>query len=124
MQHRGQPSTHDIPLGVSLFNALNHRQPNIKIPSYDKSAFNGQGDRVDPSAWATINTGKDWIEIVLFEGWCVGFRALPEDELEKKWKEARQSAERPGYEGRLGLLEFENVKFVNDALRAYDAMTE
>ena len=54
----------------------------------------------------------------------MGFRALPEDELERKWKEARQAAERPGYEGRLGLLEFENVKLVNDALRAYDAMTE
>lgn len=123
VQHRGQPSTHDVKLGASLFEALSQRKQNIRIPSYDKSAFSGQGDRVDPSQWAVTNAGEKPIEVVLFEGWCVGFRALPDDQLEMKWGKAKEAAAKPGYEGQLGKLAFENVKFVNDKLKEYDVMT-
>lgn len=124
VQHRGQPSTHDVALGRSLFQALSDREHDILIPSYDKSAFNGQGDRVGPSEWEMINDGSRSIEVVLFEGWCVGFRALSDEDLETKWKLAKVAAEKPGYEGRLGKLSLENVKFVNDELKKYDAMTD
>ena len=28
------------------------------------------------------------VQVVIFEGWCVGFRALTEERLERKWREA------------------------------------
>lgn len=51
---------------------------------------------------------------------------MNETELESKWKAARAKAQKPGsgYKGRLGLLEYEHVKFVNDKLRDYDEMTD
>lgn len=127
VQHRGQPSTHDVDLGVALFAAISDRQSDIKIPSYDKSAFNGTGDRLDESQWEIVNrSGEPPVEIVIFEGWCVGFRALSESDLEKKWRAATELAERlgSGYQGRLGKLSLESVRFVNEKLMDYDAITE
>ncbi|GKF16332.1 hypothetical protein Tco_0061250, partial [Tanacetum coccineum] len=42
----------------------------MKLPRYDKSAYNGRGDRADPSTWP---------EVVLFEGWMLGFKPAPAD---------------------------------------------
>lgn len=127
VQHRGQPSTHDIAMGTALFDSLSDRDANIKIPSYDKSAFNGQGDRKPTSEWQTVNReGEKPIEVVIFEGWCVGFRTLGGEELVKKWREAKEQFETGGskYQGQLGRLKLDDVIFVNDALEAYDAVTE
>jgi D-glycerate 3-kinase len=126
VQHRGQPSTHDVKLGTDVFAAISSRQSNIRVPSYDKSAFNGAGDRLTESDWETCNRqGEPPVEVVIFEGWCVGFRALSDDELEHKWKAAVEEYESNGseYSGRLGKLQLDSVKFVNNALREYDEMT-
>lgn len=66
------------------------------------------------------------IEVVVFEGWCVGFRALGEKQVEQTWKAAKAEHERLGdeYRGRLGKLELNSVLFVNDKLREYDALTD
>lgn len=61
---------------------------------------------------------------MLFEGWCVGFRPLSDAELESKWQAAVQEARRPGYTGQLGKLELESVRFVNEALKGYEVLTE
>ena len=128
VQHRGQPSTHDIELGTSLFSALRRRASNIRIPSYDKSAFSGQGDRRDAADWQVVNNNptEPKIEVVIFEGWCVGFRPLSEDSLKDKWNHARSESERPDrtYDGQLGKLDFDSVHFVNDALKHCDELTE
>lgn len=125
VQHRGQPSTHDILLGTALFKALRNREQNVKIPSYDKSRFNGQGDRAGPEFWGIVNKADEKpIEVVVFEGWCVGFRPLTNGYLEKKWREAKEEAEKDTYEGQLGRLDFESIELVNDALRQYDDLTE
>jgi D-glycerate 3-kinase len=126
VQHRGQPSTHDVKLGTEVFAAISSRKPNIRVPSYDKSAFSGAGDRLPESAWETCNRqGEPPVEVVIFEGWCVGFRALSDDEVEGKWKAAVEEYESKGsaYSGQLGKLRLESVKFVNNALREYDEMT-
>lgn len=127
VQHRGQPSTHDLTLGRAVFASLRANQPTA-IPQYDKSAFQGQGDRVLPeSRWETVNRdGEEKIRVVIFEGWCVGFRALDEDTLRARWQDAVRRKEDPasGYDGRLGYVRFEDVKTVNDALREYDVLTE
>jgi len=122
LKHRGQPSTHDLPLGLELLSAFSNRDPRIRIPVYDKSAFQGQGDRADPSTWPVVN-GKD-IEVVLFEGWCVGFRPLSDEELERKWTAARGGEQRGEDGGRLGKLKLEDVRTVNTALRQYNDFTK
>lgn len=110
----------------------------MRIPAYDKSAHAGQGDRAEDASWEVVNQESEGtVDVVLFEGWCVGFRALENRELERKWKEAVEmvrledaeaegsSTEKKGrMKGRLGRQELKNLKTVNDALKGYDALTE
>lgn len=42
---------------------------------YDKSAFQGRGDRADPSTWPVV---EGPLELVFFEGWMSGFRPVGE----------------------------------------------
>ena len=124
VQHRGQPSTHDLPLLMSTLESLKKRKP-IKLPEYDKSAFSGAGDRTDSSKWKEVNKhGEPTIEVIILEGWCVGFRSLSDEELEQKWIEAKYREEQGEGDGQLGKLKLEDVKFVNEALKHYDKVTE
>lgn len=127
VQHRGQPSTHDVQLGKYLFEDVSSRKTNIKVPSYDKSAFNGAGDQRPQSEWHTVNAeGTPPVEVIVFEGWCVGFRALSDADVEKKWKAAKDEFEQKGdaYQGQLGRQKLESALFVNEKLREYDALTD
>lgn len=144
LQVRGQPGTHDLGLGGKTFSALRDRKPNVKIPSYDKSAHDGQGDRRPESEWAVVNReGQASVDVVLYEGWCVGFRALEDERLKMSWEEARRREEVYGdltvaqampdkkknvqeerMAGRLCRQRFENVKTVNDMLKEYALLTE
>jgi D-glycerate 3-kinase len=119
IQHRGQPGTHDVDLGMSVFLALWHHHPNIKIPSYDKSAHNGKGDRLPEDEWQIIDGTK--VDVVLFEGWCVGFRALPEEELEQKWNLSKSENL---LQSQLRFHELEDIKWVNDKLKKYNGMMD
>ena len=123
IQSRGQPSTHDLPLALSLFSDLQHGKA-TKIPSYDKSAYGGQGDRLLEKEWEEVNRDKGRkTEVVIFEGWCVGFRALSRNDLVRKWEGAVEEREKGDYLGRLGWNKLEDVEFVNEALRRYDQLT-
>jgi len=127
IQHRGEPSTHDMTLGLELFRALKHRASDIPIPSYDKSLHNGKGDRLPETAWRVINrTGERPVEVVIFEGWCVGFRSLSRQIVEEKWNHSRGGISKAAaqVESRLARQTLENVLFINDALRRYDELTE
>ncbi|GIK07831.1 hypothetical protein Aspvir_003500 [Aspergillus viridinutans] len=124
LQHRGQPATHDLPLAEKVFESLRAGRPTA-IPQYDKSAYSGQGDRVPESQWETVNgDGQEKIKVVIFEGWCVGFRALDDEVLRGKWEAAVRQKDQGDYNGRLGHVKFEDVKAVNDALRKYDVLTD
>jgi D-glycerate 3-kinase len=124
LQHRGQPSTHDLALGEEVFASL-AAEGLTAIPQYDKSAFEGQGDRVPKEQWKVVNEeGQNKVKVVIFEGWCVGFRAWDDQTLRAKWEAAVRQKESGDYSGRLGHVKFEDVKAVNDALRRYDALTK
>ncbi|KAF2145245.1 uncharacterized protein K452DRAFT_245013 [Aplosporella prunicola CBS 121167] len=126
VQHRGQPGTHDLALGASVFAALRARQP-TRIPAYDKSAHGGQGDRAEEAAWTAVNAaGAPTVEVVLFEGWCVGFRSLGAGEVRRQWEDAaaKARAEDEAYAGRLGRLELHSVAFVDERLSEYDVLTD
>lgn len=110
-----------------MFRALRQRENDIRIPFYDKSMHDGKGDRVPESEWRTVNeSGKAKVEVVIFEGWCVGFRPLSDHELKEKWKSATKEEQNAaqGTKGRLGKQRLEDVMFVNEALKQYDEMTK
>jgi D-glycerate 3-kinase len=85
LQGRGLPGTHDIELCLGIFRSLITRYKGeqviseenpVRIPSYDKSAYGGLGDR---SANDTVVTTP--ADVILFEGWFNGFRALDADRI-------------------------------------------
>lgn len=129
LQHRGQPSTHDIKLALSVFASLKANKP-TKIPQYNKAAFSGQGDRVPESEWEEVNDLSDpssRISVVLFEGWSVGFRPLTSEVLEAKHSAAVKALESSNpenpYLGRLGHNTLKSVTTINNSLEAYDELT-
>ncbi|HEY9837684.1 MAG TPA: hypothetical protein V6D27_12400 [Vampirovibrionales bacterium] len=67
---RGPPGTHDVELGINLLDRL--RNPDgqtIAVPRFDKSLWEGQGDRTEPSL-------VQGVDILLWEGWFVGVRPV------------------------------------------------
>ena len=42
----------------------------VEIPRYDKSAYNGKGDRAKQSEWMKM---KGPLDLVIVEGWMLGF---------------------------------------------------
>jgi|GEM_PF-27379 len=78
LDRRGPPGTHDIFLGLELFNQVSSGKYNIYIPRFDKKLHNGQGERIKPYKVS------EKIDIVLFEGWFVGVRPIDFDQLKKQ----------------------------------------
>ncbi len=71
---RGVPGTHDVDLGARLLDALLHGSGEVRLPRFDK----GLDDRLPPSDWHAVALPVD---VVLFEGWCVGAEPQAEAEL-------------------------------------------
>lgn len=64
---RGPPGTHDPALAGAVLDQL--RSPGrVALPSFDKAA----DERRPRAAWRTVATPVD---VVIFEGWCLGARA-------------------------------------------------
>lgn len=110
-----------------VFESLRENKP-TKIPQFNKAAYDGFGDRVQEEEWVTVNgDGDAWgpVRIVLFEGWCVGFRPLDDETLEGKHRDTTAQAQDSGlgYPGRLGHNPLQSVATINDALREYDEIT-
>lgn len=70
---RGVPGTHDINMLEDALDALTSHRP-FTVPRFDKS----MDDRADHSLWTHYSEPLD---VVIFEGWCVGSPAQSEDEL-------------------------------------------
>lgn len=71
---RGPPGTHDVQLGLETITQCLQEDcdQDILIPRFDKSAYNGSGDRTNPE---TIKKP----DILLFEGWFVGVKPIEEN---------------------------------------------
>jgi D-glycerate 3-kinase len=63
---RGVPGTHDVPLGEAILDSLVERSPTC-LPRFDKASD-------DRAADGTLVDAR--IDVILFEGWCVG--AVPQ----------------------------------------------
>lgn len=71
---RGVPGTHDVALGLTLIDRL--AQPGaVALPRFDKA----RDTRAPEAAWPCV---EGPVDVLLFEGWCVGARPQPAAMLE------------------------------------------
>jgi len=80
LKYRGSPGTHDVILGEKIFRKLKNSEKNILIPKYNKALKNGRGDRAPENEWKIASPPYD---IIIFEGWMLGFKSLKDDILTK-----------------------------------------
>lgn len=79
LEFRGNAGSHDLSFSIETLTALTKlTKEGVKmtVPRYNKSAYNGRGDRADPSTWPEV---KGPLTAVLFEGWMLGFKPVPDD---------------------------------------------
>ncbi len=76
LQTRGVPGTHDVALGVSLLERLSGLESgdSLAVPRFFKSI----DDRAPERDWPSLSGPLD---VILFEGWCVGTPAQTAAEL-------------------------------------------
>lgn len=76
LRTRGVPGTHDVALGKQLLTALTEsgRKRVVALPRFDKA----RDDRLGPSDARRVEAP---VNVVLFEGWCVGAYAQPDADL-------------------------------------------
>ena len=74
---RGVPGTHDIQIMLDFFKKAKSKNfKKMKIPNFNKAI----DDRFPKKNWHNINKRPD---IIIFEGWCVGAKAEPNNALIK-----------------------------------------
>jgi D-glycerate 3-kinase len=118
-QGRGLPGTHDVELGVKVLTALKNGAQELEIPRFDKSLHDGQGDRLPMDGSGIMINQPPPIDVVILEGWCVGFCPITQNELQNRWdsvwKEERQKL------GLLGdsLCSRHDVERTNNVLASY-----
>ncbi|TFK44891.1 P-loop containing nucleoside triphosphate hydrolase protein [Crucibulum laeve] len=84
-QGRGQPGTHDINLGMHILSALKEGKSDVEIPHFDKSLYNGAGDRLPMDGSGRVIKQPPPVDVVILEGWCVGFYPISAEELQHRW---------------------------------------
>lgn len=81
LRYRGNAGTHDVPLMKKTLRSLQSSSFPVSIPRFDKSMRGGRGDRAEESTWRVVDSKVD---IVIVEGWMLGFRPLPIEDLERR----------------------------------------
>ena len=74
---RGVPGTHEVDRGIQLFDQLRHLSAgeHCQIPAFDKAS----DDRLPETQWHSV---EGPVDVILFEGWCVGCEAVSDQQLE------------------------------------------
>jgi len=88
---RGVPGTHDVNLLNSTLIKLQQGMSGCqaKIPRFNKA----QDDRYMVSDWEQLTQPVD---VILFEGWCVGIPPIPEEQLEQSINQLEQEEDKEG----------------------------
>jgi D-glycerate 3-kinase len=71
---RGVPGTHDLALARSTIASLIGKPGLVAAPRFDKTV----DGRAEPVAWPIYQAP---VSVVILEGWCVGARPIPHDDL-------------------------------------------
>jgi len=79
--YRGYPGTHDVALGARVIEELASLRDGaeILVPTYDKSAHAGRGDRAPTSGWRRVGGAVD---LLIVEGWMLGFCPVDDAAIE------------------------------------------
>ncbi|KAG6355267.1 hypothetical protein INS49_004349 [Diaporthe citri] len=122
-RNRGQPGTHDEALAKRFFSSLPAGEA-VDVPSFDKSRFDGEGDRVPQFEWEHVSPSPP-VDVIIFEGWCLGFQAISDDQLEERWVASKQVDTAIVDKDTLSTilmrtLGLEHLKVVNDNLKRYN----
>jgi len=80
---RGVPGTHDVMLAEQLLADLVQEKLPVQLPIFDKA----HDELLPDSAWRTVN---EPVDIILFEGWCVGAQPQQSAELSLAINELEQ----------------------------------
>ncbi|KAF1332038.1 hypothetical protein FI667_g3716, partial [Globisporangium splendens] len=73
LQYRGNPGTQDVKFLMDFVHECKTSEDEIRVPRFDKSLFDGRGNRAPLSDWPKVQGPLD---VLLIEGWCMGFQAL------------------------------------------------
>lgn len=128
LRGRGLPGTHDVSLGKEVLDGLfsiNHSKGRMELPSFDKSLFGGEGDRT-PAGSGVVAP----VDVVILEGWCMGFYPVEEDELARRYEATVGSSASPSGGGEpnarapdihsiLQNVSLEDLRVVNGYLKDY-----
>jgi D-glycerate 3-kinase len=74
LKTRGVPGTHDVALALQTIDSLRKGAGETLIPRFDKST----DDRHLEADWDLVSGPVD---VIIFEGWCVGAKPQPQAEL-------------------------------------------
>ncbi|CUA68611.1 putative ATP-dependent kinase TDA10 [Rhizoctonia solani] len=114
LQGRGLPGTHDPILGADILERLSRINVGdntlVSLPTFDKSAYRGFGDRSNE----TVEV-RPPVDVVILEGWCFGFQPLPPAELEKRYDE-------PEAEGGVGKVPALSRYFRSHSLKSLEVI--
>ncbi|KAG7895495.1 hypothetical protein KL905_003797 [Ogataea polymorpha] len=114
LQGRGLPGTHDLRLLSDCLAQIEKGSGNVTIPFYDKSLHNGKGDRAPENEWTHLQGRK--VDVVLFEGWFVGYRAYKNEMILKhKWEEIRKQ-----HEPKFDSVKYEHIAKLDLDLSLYE----
>ena len=88
---RGVPGTHDAALGEQLFRQLKTLPAGsqLSFPAFDKAS----DDRLSGEHWHQV---QGPVDLVLFEGWCVGCKAVPPEQLSTPVNELEKTEDPDG----------------------------
>lgn len=88
---RGVPGTHDIKLAINTFKQLQASkvQQTVRIPRFDKA----NDDRFPINQWTKIEQPLD---LILFEGWCLGALPQTNSQLERPVNRLEQEEDSNG----------------------------
>jgi D-glycerate 3-kinase len=85
---RGPPGTHDTAIGIATLDAIKRGNP-VMLPRFDKRA----DEPLSSCDWPLL-TGP--CDLLLFEGWCVGAKPVPEELLAKAVNALEQDEDADG----------------------------
>ncbi|KAI1038704.1 hypothetical protein LB503_007751 [Fusarium chuoi] len=126
LQTRGQPGTHDEVLARDFFDqVLGHVESDkktVKWPAFDKSLHSGHGGRVPVESWEEVPLDQG-LDVLIFEGWALGFKPLTDEEVNRKWERAKaseaQQSEEWALTNTLASHDLSHLLLINQNLRRY-----
>jgi D-glycerate 3-kinase len=115
LQYRGNAGSHDMPLLMKTLKALRRAitpESDVRVPRYGKALHSGRGDRAPETSWEHI-VGK--VDVVLFEGWMLGFNAIAPADAVKLEDNKSDGKDRTG-------ISRVNALLANKSETSYNAM--